>query len=1390
MVTSKKYHLTNERILGNFEFHISREARQKYQFEDELFSLNGNVILVNSYAAKVFAKKVNDQKELVNHPEKAVKAGEINAIGLMDEIMHYLIGLYRNKVEPKIFEKAMIYLEKKIGELELENVISQFIHDFPPMKVYNKEISLEKYLSGESNGLSNRQIILEELFLLGLENRNPAFHLYKELFNDHQLKEKTDYEILLKHLQTFFSEQPKFGPNNQDLIELLQSPSNDSPDSIAGQLNYIKTEWGEVLGNKSLELLNSIDLIREEEKVHFGFGPGPAEVYEYQSPDEMVDGEGFSQDQNWMSELVLIAKNTYVWLDQLSNKYKIEIQHLDQIPDEELDILADQGINGLWLIGLWERSKASKRIKQIMGNHDAVASAYSLYDYQIAEELGGEEALTKLKNRAKQRGIKLASDMVPNHMGIDSRWIKEHPDWFLSLENCPFPSYSFNGEDLSLSHENSIFLEDHYYDKADAAVVFKHVDYVRGKTMYIYHGNDGTNMPWNDTAQLNFLKSEVREAVLQTIVNVAKQFPIIRFDAAMTLAKKHIQRLWFPEPGQGGDIPSRAGFGLSKKEFDKLIPKEFWREVVDRIAQEAPDTLLLAEAFWMMEGYFVRSLGMHRVYNSAFMHMLRDEENAKYRQLIRNTLQFDPQILKRFVNFMNNPDEKTAIEQYGKGDKYFGICTMMATLPGLPMLGHGQIEGLKEKYGMEYKSAKQEEDADQELIDRHQRQIFPLLHQRKLFAGVDNFYLYDLVSPNGTAQENVFAYSNCMEDERSLVIYHNNFSETKGWIKSSVQYNQKSQGEEDKLVQKNLGDGLELPKDPNAFVIFRDFISKKEYIKNCLEIHEKGIYAELMPYQTYVFINFQIVKDNEGGSYSKLTAKLGGKGVESIELELQSFQSEEDEVASQGAVHSKEENNTLDPTQLKIIYLASEASPFVKVGGLGDVAGSLPLAIRSLDSNPDIRLVIPMHGSIDQTKWELEPIASFQIKHLDSDKQIKVFQVQNHSIPVYLIGGDIFQKERAVYLQDAHQDVIRYTLFSLAVVKLLNIMDWKPDIIHANDWHTASAITEIYKLRKEGVFFQGSKTLISIHNLPYLGNEAGDVLTDFALNPPEKSALPGWANTMPLPLGMLYADHINAVSEGYAKEIRTKEFGSGLEKFISSRSDDLSGIVNGLDVNIWDPSTDIDIEYKFNHQTLTQKLKNKEHFLTELGLDFNHKTPLLSIISRMDYQKGIDIAIQALKDLDEKSWQLVILGSGDPKIEAEAIELAGLYPDRVRTFIKYDERLARKIYASSDMILIPSRYEPCGLTQMIGMRYGCVPIARATGGLSDTIKDYFLDNDSTGFLFDLENSKACKMALTSAIEIYADQRKWLGLQRRGMEQDFSWLKSAKKYRSLYRSILE
>jgi glycosidase len=863
-----------------FEFHISRQARDHYQFDELMFGQAGNVIFVNFHAARLFATNMNRKRDVINFPENVVRAGQINAMGLIDEILHMVVQLYRQQINPQVMEQALDWIGGMLGREEIELTLLQFIKEFPSLIVYHKSQSAEEYLNSATNGISNRQIALEELLLLWLANANPAFSPFRELFDDSRLIKDTAYEQLIPLIHAFFETQPPFGPDKQNLVDMLRSPAINAPQSLTAQLEFIRQRWGALLGKYLFRLLGSLDLIKEEEKAAF-LGPGPARVYEFTGME--FEPERYSPDKDWMLSLVLIAKNAYVWLDQLSKMYQRPINSLGQIPDEELDKLAQWGFTGLWLIGLWERSSASKRIKQLRGNPEAVASAYSLLDYQIASDLGGEESYQNLRQRAWRRGIRLASDMVPNHMGIDSHWVMEHPDWFISQDYSPFPSYSFNGANLSWDERVGIYVEDHYYNNTDAAVVFKRVDRWTGQEKYIYHGNDGTSMPWNDTAQLNYLKPDVREAVIQTILHVARKFPVIRFDAAMTLAKKHFQRLWFPEPGTGGAIPSRAEHGLTKEQFDTAIPIEFWREVVDRVAQEVPDTLLLAEAFWLMEGYFVRTLGMHRVYNSAFMNMLRDEKNAEYRLVIKNTLEFDPEILKRYVNFMNNPDERTAVDQFGKEDKYFGICTMMVTLPGLPMFGHGQVEGFTEKYGMEYRRAYWEEKSDVYLIERHKQQIFPLLKKRYLFSQVQDFLLYDFYTPEGYVNEDVFAYSNRSGSERGLVVYHNKFATAKGWIRISAAYSVKSENGEHMLIQKRLGEGLGLTNDGNTYCIFRDPVNNLEYIRNSKELHDKGLYIELEAYKCQVFTSFHEVQDNVWHQYANLTSYLNGRGVPSMD---------------------------------------------------------------------------------------------------------------------------------------------------------------------------------------------------------------------------------------------------------------------------------------------------------------------------------------------------------------------------------------------------------------------------------------------------------------------------------------------------------------------------
>lgn len=873
--------------MNQYEFHVSRAARRKYGFDDGLFALNGSVLLADFAAARRFAEAMGRVRGA------PVPASDINAMGLIDEILHVLIRRYEER-NPGAIRRGL----ESLSGLDVETALLRFTEEFPPLAVHRGETSPRAYLDGATAGTPHRQSALEEMLLLHLANLNPAYGPYRELFDDAPLRQETAYEAMMAGLRQFFRSEPGFGPGGESLLDALAAPGRVAPHSLAAQLEFLIARWRDVLGEDLvLKLLRGLDYIKEEilRGPFAGGFAGNAPVPTFGAAQN--EYERFSADRDWMPRCVLIAKNTYVWLEQLSRKHLRWIRTLDQIPDEELDILAARGFTALWLIGLWERSRASQRIKQRLGDAEAVASAYSLYSYDVAADLGGWAALDNLRGRAWRRGIRLSADMVPNHMGIDSSWVIEHPDWFLSLPYPPYPAYSYNSEDLSDDPRVAIMIEDHYYSRSDAAVVFKRADRWTGDARYIYHGNDGTSMPWNDTAQLDFSRADVREAVIRTILHVARNFPIIRFDAAMTLARKHIQRLWFPEPGAGGAIPTRSEHGMTREAFDAAVPTEFWRDVVDRVAAEAPDTLLLAEAFWLLEGYFVRTLGMHRVYNSAFMHMLRDEDNAKYRQVLKNVLEFDPQVLQRFVNFMSNPDERTAAEQFGDGDKYFGVCVLLATLPGLPMFGHGQVEGFREKYGMEFRKPKWDERTDEGLVKGHEWKVFPLLHRRRVFAAADEFLLYDFCVPaspgsGGFVNEDVFAFSNRSGDERGLVIYHNKYAETRGWIKSSAAFMDKASGG---LVRRTLAEGLALP--DRGFAIFKDHVTHLEYIRPCRELAEKGLYAELRAYQCHAFLDWRFADSAE---WARVCEALGGAGVESVQAKYEELFAAEKEAVKTG----------------------------------------------------------------------------------------------------------------------------------------------------------------------------------------------------------------------------------------------------------------------------------------------------------------------------------------------------------------------------------------------------------------------------------------------------------------------------------------------------------
>ena len=844
----------------NRDLRIAEITRKEIDFMEPLFQ-TGNGTASFYREASSISFKYNEMKKKEGGDFEYLSAGKLNASAILHSAYQTILTYLISGTNEDFFRRRLATVESNDS---LRNALDFYSAAFPT------ELPDERTREEDMRGFFIHQVILQNRAMVAAA---------KPFFTPEGLVFPDSSKALSSILSSYVKDDLRNGePNTDDIFTFLCMPARLYPDSLLDQIQYIIREWAAMLPEYFVNLLkSSMDYINEEQKDHgFGGAPGPIPVVDFSS--EINEYEAFSSDSNWMPCVVMIAKSTLVWLDQLSKQYKRPITSLDQIPDEELDLMQHRGITALWLIGLWQRSEASKTIKHLCGNPDAVASAYSLKDYDISPDIGGWEALENLRVRCRRRGIRLASDMVPNHTGIDGNWVYEHPDYFISQSYSPFPSYTYNGPDLSHNPDWEVKLEDHYYNRTDAAVTFRMRNRHTGETRYVFHGNDGTTMPWNDTAQLDYLNPVTREAVIQKILHVARNFPIIRFDAAMTLAKRHIERLWYPKPGTGGDIAGRAEHSMDEREFNRRIPEEFWREVVDRVAKEVPDTLLLAEAFWMMEGYFVRTLGMHRVYNSAFMNMLKNQENQKYRDSIKKTLEFEPEILKRYVNFMNNPDEDTAIAQFGSDDRYFGVATLLATLPGLPMIGHGQIEGYREKYGMEYQRAYFDEKPNAWLIDQHERRIFPLLRKRYLFANVDNFNIYDCYGPHGV-EESVYAFVNGSGNERTLVLVNNRYERIYGTISVSAPKLKKN-GEERKMVRTNLAENLNLNFGSRNYCLMDCFSDGLTYIIPSINLFD-GFSFGLNGYEARVFWNIREVEDTDG-CIEALHKEYGERGIKDI----------------------------------------------------------------------------------------------------------------------------------------------------------------------------------------------------------------------------------------------------------------------------------------------------------------------------------------------------------------------------------------------------------------------------------------------------------------------------------------------------------------------------
>jgi starch synthase len=475
------------------------------------------------------------------------------------------------------------------------------------------------------------------------------------------------------------------------------------------------------------------------------------------------------------------------------------------------------------------------------------------------------------------------------------------------------------------------------------------------------------------------------------------------------------------------------------------------------------------------------------------------------------------------------------------------------------------------------------------------------------------------------------------------------------------------------------------------------------------------------------------------------------------------------------------------PENLNVLFMAAEAEPFIKVGGLGDVAGSLPRFLRTLPpevtngSIVDVRLVLPMHPVLKADQHGLRPLLIFPLSHKQGDLQVQVYTTALGGMPVYFLDGKPVSSSGSVYSSESSLDAEKYAFFSLAALELTRQLDWRPNIVHANDWHTALACYSLLLKRWEGEF-AGVTSVLTVHNLPFMGPDIATNIEAYGLLQVQ-TGLPEWANTRPLPLGLWAADAIVAVSPTYAREILTPEFGCGLDDYLHARRDSLNGILNGIDDESFNPALDPAIASNFGIPTLEKRALNKTALQVRMGLTVDPDIPLLGVISRMDPQKGIDLIPTALRRLKELKWQAVILGTGLPRLEESIRHLQSEFPESVRAEFKYDDGLARQIYAGADMFLMPSRYEPCGLSQMIAMRYGCIPIVSAVGGLKDTIF-----RDETGFVIERPTAARLGTAVKKALSRYPDRARWESMQKAGMSQDFSWSVSARQYFQLYQRV--
>ena len=475
---------------------------------------------------------------------------------------------------------------------------------------------------------------------------------------------------------------------------------------------------------------------------------------------------------------------------------------------------------------------------------------------------------------------------------------------------------------------------------------------------------------------------------------------------------------------------------------------------------------------------------------------------------------------------------------------------------------------------------------------------------------------------------------------------------------------------------------------------------------------------------------------------------------------------------------------------MKILFVGSEAIPFISTGGLGDVLGSLPAALVKNSIDNDIRVVLPLFKAIkEKFSKELQFVGETTVQLSWRNQYCGLYLIEKNGVKYYFVDNEYYFNRDTVY--GNYDDGERYSFFGKAALDIMPLIDFYPDVLHCNDWQSAMSIVYLKRKYLANTRYAGIKTIYTIHNIDYQGIYGIDILDDvFGLDTWGDRGIMEYNGCVNLTKGAIVCtDRVSTVSQRYANEIQTEFYSSGLHHVLHMYASKLSGIVNGIDVDYYNPATDNAIASKYSPSDMSGKAACKEELQKLAGLPVNADVPVVSMVSRLASHKGFDLVNYILHEILDLGVQFVLLGTGEAEIEDYLRDLQARYPDQVKVFFEFNKDLSKKIYAGSDIFLMPSKSEPCGLSQMIASRYGTIPVVRETGGLYDTIKPYNkYTGEGNGFTFANYNAHEMKDAVKRAVELYSDKKKWNTLVKTVMDVDFSWNASAEKYMDLYKDV--